>query len=173
MRLTSRPSADLVTSFHTIEHVSDPLRELRLLRGLMRPGATLLLLTPNVRSLNARIFPRTWEWTSPPVHVHLFSPASLSRVLGDAGFRIRRCTTARGNGKGFLFELLRSGVHQLTGRAGARDEDGSPPPLRGTRRWYTVAEALVQVASLPFWMLLPLYRGLRLAPEIGVVAQAD
>jgi len=165
------PLADLVTSFHTIEHVRDPLGELRLLRRLMRPGARLLLLTPNVQSLNARVFPQEWEWTSPPVHLHLFSLTSLALLLVRAGFRLRHCTTRRGNAKAFLFELLRSGVHHLAGTARATT-DNPGLQLRATRLWYRAADSILQIVSVPFWTLAPLYGTLALAPEIRAVAEA-
>jgi SAM-dependent methyltransferase len=169
----SWPAADLVLSFHTIEHVRDPRRELELLRHLMRPGAALVLLTPNGQSLNARLFRREWEWTSPPVHLHLFSRESLSRVLQDAGFRVERSRTVRGNAKGFLFELLRSGTHRVIGLATGAVGGSSSGPLHSTRPWYRTAEALAEAVSLPFWPLSLGYRALGLAPELRVVATAE
>src|SRR5207245_10878333 len=136
----------------------------------MRPGGVLLLLTPNVRSLNARLFPKEWEWTSPPIHLHLFTPTSISRVLVKAGFRIRHLGTARGNAKGFLFELLRSGVHHMARPVRFTSEGEDPPELRATQGWYRAAQIVMDIVSVPFYVLIPPYRVLGLAPEIRVEA---
>lgn len=46
---------NLVTMIEIIEHVADPLRLVRLARDLLRPGGWLLITSPNIYSLRARI----------------------------------------------------------------------------------------------------------------------
>ncbi len=77
-------SFDLVTCFQTIEHVSDPLGLCREARRILKPGGVLFLVGHNRRALSARVLGR-----KSPIfdieHLQLFSPASLRRLLDEAG----------------------------------------------------------------------------------------
>lgn len=78
-------SFDLVTCFQTIEHVSDPLGLCREARRILKPGGMLFLVGHNRRAVSARVLGR-----KSPIfdieHLQLFSPASLRRMLDEAGF---------------------------------------------------------------------------------------
>jgi 2-polyprenyl-3-methyl-5-hydroxy-6-metoxy-1,4-benzoquinol methylase len=82
-----------VTLSHVIEHVPDPVATLRACHRLLAPGGLLACVTPNTASLGARSFGPAWLHWDPPRHLHLFDPDTLTRVVGDAGFVIERCTT--------------------------------------------------------------------------------
>ena len=51
---------DLVFMSHVIEHVLDPVATVAKIRTLLKPGGVLYLETPNVRSLDARLWRRRW-----------------------------------------------------------------------------------------------------------------
>jgi SAM-dependent methyltransferase len=80
---------DLATMFHVIEHVEDPAACLRQLASWLAPGGLLALETPNVASLDRRLFRSTW-WGGYhiPRHWNLFSPDGLTRLLRDAGLEV-------------------------------------------------------------------------------------
>jgi SAM-dependent methyltransferase len=82
-------SLDLVTMFHVIEHVADPVRVLRHIRDWLSIDGVLALETPNMASLDARLFCRSW-WGGYhfPRHWVLFDPASIRTALESAGFEI-------------------------------------------------------------------------------------
>lgn len=79
-------SLDLVTMFHVIEHVADPVAVVRRLAEWTAPGGIVALETPNLDSLDARLFRDTW-WGGYhiPRHWHLFTPRTLGRILREAG----------------------------------------------------------------------------------------
>lgn len=72
-----------------IEHVRDPWDFMARLRELMRPGGAVLILTPNIRSLSARLLRGRWPHYKAE-HLHLFSPRSLAELLSATGYRLTR-----------------------------------------------------------------------------------
>jgi SAM-dependent methyltransferase len=79
--------ANLVLCSEVIEHISEPMRFMRLLRGALRPGGLLLLTTPNGGSLNPELPSEVMlPILSPGHHVILYDAASLEFLLHQAGF---------------------------------------------------------------------------------------
>lgn len=83
-----RESFDAVTLNHVIEHLFDPRETLQEVRRVLRPGGLLVVVTPNPESLGHRRHGAHWFGLDPPRHLHLFPPATLRRVVEQAGFRI-------------------------------------------------------------------------------------
>jgi SAM-dependent methyltransferase len=77
---------DVVTMWHVIEHLADPLQTLAAVHRVLKPDGLLMLRTPNVESWEARLFGRCWYGVDAPRHLHLFSPRTLERCLSRAGF---------------------------------------------------------------------------------------
>jgi 2-polyprenyl-3-methyl-5-hydroxy-6-metoxy-1,4-benzoquinol methylase len=80
---------DLITMFHVIEHVDSPRSVTDRLAGWLKPGGVLALETPNLDSLDARLF-RAGKWGGYhiPRHFHLFKPDTLRRMVEAAGLRV-------------------------------------------------------------------------------------
>ena len=78
---------DVVTMNDVVEHFTDPQRALRQVASLLRPGGHLYLVTPNIRSLSARLLGGRW-WGLRPAHLYYFSPETLGRMLRHAGFEV-------------------------------------------------------------------------------------
>jgi 2-polyprenyl-3-methyl-5-hydroxy-6-metoxy-1,4-benzoquinol methylase len=79
---------DVVTMWHVLEHLSDPLGTLREIRRILKPDGRLLLRTPNVESLEARVFRGDWYGLDPPRHLFLYSPRTLRPLLERHGFHV-------------------------------------------------------------------------------------
>jgi len=80
---------DLATMFHVIEHVDDPGAVIGRVRRWLSPGGVFAVETPNLDSLDARLFHRTyWGGYHIPRHWNLFTPASISRLLTDNGLEV-------------------------------------------------------------------------------------
>ena len=77
---------DWITCSHVIEHVHDPVKWLRGMHALLRPGGTLWLQTPNMDSWGHRKFGPDWRDLDPPRHLVLFSLSGLCRRLREAEF---------------------------------------------------------------------------------------
>ena len=77
---------DVITLCEVIEHLPDPLEQLRALQQYLRPGGVLMLSTPNTGHWQAIQEPLQWSSYRPPSHLWFFTHDTLSRVLKDAGF---------------------------------------------------------------------------------------
>jgi 2-polyprenyl-3-methyl-5-hydroxy-6-metoxy-1,4-benzoquinol methylase len=76
----------VVTSYHVIEHLLDPVANLVALRQLLQPGGIAFIETPNIDSLGARVRGKRWSHIIPPEHINYFNPDSLSYALKQSGF---------------------------------------------------------------------------------------
>lgn len=76
----------VVTLFHIIEHLLDPVKCIEKAREILMPGGLLVVETPNVDSWPARLFGKRWVTLDAPRHVNLFSANTLKRCVRQAGF---------------------------------------------------------------------------------------
>jgi 2-polyprenyl-3-methyl-5-hydroxy-6-metoxy-1,4-benzoquinol methylase len=81
-------SFDVVTMWHSLEHVHDPLTVLGEARRLLAPSGRLLVAAPNIESLPFRWFGASWYGLDLPRHLTHFAPATLQAMLEAAGFRV-------------------------------------------------------------------------------------
>jgi SAM-dependent methyltransferase len=79
----------LVVANQTLEHVEDPYRLLAALRGLLKPGGAVMIVSHNYRHWLMRLMGAR----SPIVdieHLQIFSPGSLTQALIRSGFEAPR-----------------------------------------------------------------------------------
>jgi 2-polyprenyl-3-methyl-5-hydroxy-6-metoxy-1,4-benzoquinol methylase len=79
---------DLVTLWHSLEHVPEPLGTLREVHRLLAPGGRVLVAVPNLESVSFRWFGADWFGLDVPRHLTHFTPGSLAAMLEKAGFRV-------------------------------------------------------------------------------------
>jgi len=80
---------DLIIMNQLIEHMPDPLAVLRVMKRALRPGGHLLIETPNIESLDARLFRRRyWGGYHLPRHFHLFDRRTLAQLVERAGLAV-------------------------------------------------------------------------------------
>lgn len=84
----ARHSFDLITLNHVIEHLYSPRATVKLIHELLKPGGKLMISTPNIKSVSARLTGPNWYHLDPPRHLYLFSPRLLTRLLTENGFRV-------------------------------------------------------------------------------------
>ena len=77
---------DVVIFNHLIEHLADPQIYLEEINRILKPQGILVISTPNIDSLSAQIYGKYWQALFVPLHLVLFSPATLSRILGETRF---------------------------------------------------------------------------------------
>jgi len=81
---------DYIRASHCLEHVSCPHETLDEIFRLLKPDGTLLIAVPNIGSLNARLFRKYWWHLCAPVHTFSYSVETLTRMLDQHGFVIRK-----------------------------------------------------------------------------------
>ena len=81
-------SFDVVTMWHSLEHVHRPLAILREAYRLLVPGGKLVVATPNIESLPFYWFGSSWFGLDLPRHLTHFTPKTLRAMLETAGFSV-------------------------------------------------------------------------------------
>jgi 2-polyprenyl-3-methyl-5-hydroxy-6-metoxy-1,4-benzoquinol methylase len=78
---------DVVTMWDVIEHVEQPLAEVRQALRLLKPGGLLVIHTMDLDSPFARLMGRRWPWLM-QMHIYYFTRRTLARLVEKAGFRV-------------------------------------------------------------------------------------
>jgi 2-polyprenyl-3-methyl-5-hydroxy-6-metoxy-1,4-benzoquinol methylase len=84
-----RPASfDVITMWHSLEHVHFPLQVLREAYRLLVPGGKLFVAVPNIDSFPFRWFGSAWYGLDLPRHLTHFTPWTLHLILEKVGFRV-------------------------------------------------------------------------------------
>jgi len=79
---------DIVKMRGSIEHLPDPMSELREVYRIMRTGGVITVNTPNIGSICGRIYKEKFRMVCPVHHIYYFSRKTLSQMLRKVGYRI-------------------------------------------------------------------------------------
>lgn len=80
-------SFDLVTLWDVIEHLTDPMREVKYIRSLLKEKGRLIVNFPDYSSVARKLMGKKWPMLL-NVHLFYFTPVTLERLLTAAGFRV-------------------------------------------------------------------------------------
>lgn len=78
---------DVLSMWSVLEHIYDPNTFLASIKKIMKPGALIFLLVPNVKSLATRLMREMspcFSWK----HISYFSPDSLNTLMERCGFKL-------------------------------------------------------------------------------------
>lgn len=81
---------DVVTMFHVLEHIANPIGFLRQVRRLMSKNGILCIEVPNIDDILVAVYkiPAYLEFYYQKAHLHYYSAATLGKVIEDAGFEV-------------------------------------------------------------------------------------
>jgi SAM-dependent methyltransferase len=101
------PSAhfDAITMWDVLEHLHDPLADLREVRRVIKPDGLFLFRVPAWDSLDARLFGPYWAGLDSPRHMVVLTRRSVRRLLAEAGFRPLRMWTLSGSHASFALSI--------------------------------------------------------------------
>lgn len=84
---------DVLTMFHTLEHLTDPRAFLHEARRIAAPDCLFVIEVPNAWSVGRLVRRLRWSQFKPPEHLNYFGPRSLRRSLDATGWKIERTET--------------------------------------------------------------------------------
>jgi SAM-dependent methyltransferase len=152
---------DVVTAFHVLEHLQDPIPFLCTAAERLNPGGRLAVAVPNRDRM--RLDPRVDEVDVPPHHVTFWSTGALSFALGTVGLEQVEVEISPVETFGPLTRLFSSGLlaravrppANCSGCGDARAPSGeSAMPLTSAIRLYRVKlAALRELARIPDFVL--------------------
>lgn len=87
-RLLILDKYDVVTMWHVLEHINDPLNFLDNIKKNLHNNSTLFIEVPNNNSWNFRIFKKNYNWISVPEHLFFYNEKSLINIFDKLDFKI-------------------------------------------------------------------------------------
>jgi 2-polyprenyl-3-methyl-5-hydroxy-6-metoxy-1,4-benzoquinol methylase len=81
-------SFDLITLWNVLEHLDNPVADIRRMASLLKKGGWLVFSIPNMESLDAKLFGRYWIGWDLPRHLYFFPQNQLKQILQEAGLRL-------------------------------------------------------------------------------------
>lgn len=81
-------SVDVISMWHVLEHMEDPLEQFYLNYRLLKKDGLLVLALPNYESWDANHYGRYWAAYDVPRHLFHFTKESVKRLSDKTGFRI-------------------------------------------------------------------------------------
>ncbi len=105
---------------HLLEHVTRPRAFLEEVRRVVHPEGYVIVTTPNIAGLQARLFGTGWR-SAIGDHLYLFSKHTLRTLLEGVGFEVLRVVTWGGLAAGSVPGLIKKPVDALAKRWGFGD----------------------------------------------------
>jgi SAM-dependent methyltransferase len=140
-----------IVFWHSLEHLYDPRAALEHAYRLLKPGGTLVVVVPNIASLQAHLFGDGWLALDLPRHLVHLSDRALVDGLGETGFEVEHTSPVRGGQ--LVFGWLHGFAGRLPGRpdlydAVRRSRARSRPMSAGRRLYALAAGALLLPVAL-------------------------
>lgn len=79
---------DVITMFHLLEHLPNPLEALRAIKQALREEGIIVVTVPNIGGFEARYYGKEWRGLSIPYHLYHFTPDTIAQMLSKAGFQV-------------------------------------------------------------------------------------
>jgi 2-polyprenyl-3-methyl-5-hydroxy-6-metoxy-1,4-benzoquinol methylase len=115
---------DYVTLDQVIEHMTDPLKTMRGIAKVLKPGGMAIVSTPNASGWGAKLFGRRWINWHAPYHMQHFSPTSMAMAAEQAGLSMETMKTITSSEW-----LYYQWIHAFT-----YPEMGEPSPFWSTKK---------------------------------------
>ena len=103
---------DVITMFDVLEHVPKPKEIIREVYRILKKGGLVVINTPDVESLWARVLGTHWQLIMPPEHINYFSPKNLGDYLSKNGFEVKISSKI---GKSFTLQYILKMLYKWQG----------------------------------------------------------
>ena len=100
-------SCAVLTMFHVVEHLPDPVSYLNAARELLADAGRLVVQVPNASSWQFQLFGASWNGVDVPRHLIDYRQRDLERLLEGCGFAVvrRKHFSLRDNPAGFASSI--------------------------------------------------------------------
>ncbi len=141
-------SFSLITMFHVLEHLYDPIAYVQAAHDLLAENGRLVVQVPNAHSWQFLMFGEAWNGLDIPRHLIDFKESDLLSLLDYCGFEVvrRKHFSLRDNPAG-LATTLAAGLDPM-GRRIRGVKDGPSVKL-----WKDMAYFALVLAAIPFTLL--------------------
>ncbi|MFM7329993.1 MAG: class I SAM-dependent methyltransferase, partial [Bacteroidota bacterium] len=82
--------AGVITLWHVLEHLENPLESIRKLSENLLPGGSILVAVPNHKSADARHYGKHWAGLDVPRHLWHFTQHAISLLARKAGLTVQQ-----------------------------------------------------------------------------------
>jgi 2-polyprenyl-3-methyl-5-hydroxy-6-metoxy-1,4-benzoquinol methylase len=96
---------DVILLRNTIEHTTEFLPLLKSIKKLLKSNGVLFIRTPNINSVDFKVFRTNWYEVKMPGHIAFFNSNSIKHVLTSLEFSVKYCKPI---GRSFPLSLQRS-----------------------------------------------------------------
>ncbi|CCH56603.1 Methyltransferase type 12 [Fibrisoma limi BUZ 3] len=86
--LEIKPTFDIITMWHVLEHVSELNQTIDELKSLLTKNGSLVIAVPNSNSYDAQYFGQFWAAYDLPRHLYHFTPKTIESLFNKHGFRL-------------------------------------------------------------------------------------
>jgi SAM-dependent methyltransferase len=99
-------SFDVVTAIEVVEHIPGPLKTMRQIASLLKPGGVLFLTTGNAAPHRDSF--ASWKYVHPDIHVAYFEPRTLDAAYRRAGLEPMAAGFLPGHEDIIRYKILRT-----------------------------------------------------------------
>src|ERR1035437_943939 len=78
---------DVIFSSEVIEHINNPIEEIKNFHKILRKGGLVFITTPNLNSISHKILKNKWSVFCYPEHLCYYNPKTLEKLFKDNGFK--------------------------------------------------------------------------------------
>lgn len=86
---------DVITMWDVLEHLAEPIKAIEKVSRTLKPNGVFAFSSPNLSSLDRKIFAASWLGYDLPRHLYLFPDSLIRKVLSENGLTVtsRFCFT--------------------------------------------------------------------------------
>ena len=84
---------DVIFSSEVLEHINNPVEEIKGFHTILRPGGLVYLTTPNLNSISHKILKNKWNIFHYPEHLSYYTPRTIEKLFKANGFKKLRIET--------------------------------------------------------------------------------
>lgn len=78
---------DVITLIDVIEHVENPIKQMREVKRILKQNGLIIVVTPNLESLWSKLLKNKWT-NLKEEHIFYFTPSSLQLLIKKSGFEV-------------------------------------------------------------------------------------